>query len=88
MTFPRPLSSSASVYISVVFPPPPISAVTPRPICNKDEICMIFSEKSPFYCFARCSIISAAILIAISSGVSARIGSPIGEWTRAKSVSV
>lgn len=33
-------SSPASVSISVVFPPPPMMAVTPRPTCKSGAICI------------------------------------------------
>ena len=40
MTLPFFESSPASVSISVVFPPPPMMAVTPRPTCKSDAIRM------------------------------------------------
>ena len=40
MTLPFFESSSASVSISVVFPPPPMMAVTPRPTCKSGAICI------------------------------------------------
>ena len=40
MTLPFFESSPASVSISVVFPPPPMMAVTPRPTCKSGAICM------------------------------------------------
>ena len=39
-------------------------------------------QTSPFACLARCRISSAATLMAISAGISAWIGRPMGAWMR------